>query len=236
MRLEVLYQDDHLIAIDKPPGIHVHPTHLSKGEDSCMRILRDQIGQWVYPVHRLDRATSGVLLFALDKDSAAKTMQQFIDRKIKKRYWAVVRGYVSSEININHPLKEEPHKPPADATTIVKPLAKVELPFPIGSFTTARYSLVEANPVTGRKNQVRKHFVHISHPIVGDVRYGDGKHNRLFREQFSIKRLLLMAMGIELIQPATDNTISIKAPLPDAVKTLFLRIGWESFLDNKTAI
>ena len=225
-KFDILYQDAHLIAIHKPAGIHVHPTGLSKGEDSCMRILRDQIGRWVYTVHRLDRATSGALLFALDSDTARRTIELFTERRIQKRYWAVVRGYVKSAASIDHPLREEPHKSPAEAVTAYKRLAKTELPVAVGKFPTARYSLVEVSPKTGRKNQIRKHFVHISHPIVGDVRLGDGKHNRLFREHFNCHRLLLMAMSLALAHPVTGEPLTIQAPLPDDVQHLFRQLDW----------
>ncbi len=203
-QFEILYADDHLIAIHKPAGIHVHPTVLSKGEDSCMRILRDQIGKWVYTVHRLDRATSGVLLFALDSDTARQVIQLFTDRQIKKCYWAVVRVIPASGNNTIIQGRRRNRITPAEAVTVFKRLAETELPLAIGKFPTARYSLAEIYPQTGRKNQIRKHFVHISHPIVGDVRFGDGKHNRLFREHFDCQRLLLMAMSLAFRHPVSE--------------------------------
>ena len=226
-RLDILYRDDYLIAVHKPPGIHVHPTALSRGEDSCMRILRDQIGRWVYPVHRLDRATSGVLLFALSSRAADRLIRLFTERRITKRYLAVVRGWVEEEGEIDHPLREEKHKPPAGAITRYRRLATVEFPWPVGQFDSARYSLVAVFPVTGRKNQIRKHFAHIGHPIIGDVQYGDGRHNRLFREKFALHRLLLLATTLSFIHPYTDQSLSVYAPPAEDVQEFLARVGWE---------
>lgn len=224
---EILYIDTHYIAIHKPPGIHVHPTYLSKGEESCMKRLRDQIGQWVYPVHRLDRAASGVLLFGLTSEAAGKMIEQFGERKVEKRYLTVVRGYLPGKEVIDYPLREEPHKEPAEAITEYRRLATAELPYPLGKFSSVRYSLAEVFPHTGRKNQIRKHFAHISHPIIGDVRYGDGKHNRLFREKFAIHRLLLMAVSLSFQHPYTEEALTLRAGLPADVEELFGRLNWK---------
>lgn len=226
LELEILFKDQHYIAIHKPPGIHVHPTCLSRGEESCMKILRDRIGQWVYPVHRLDRAASGILLFGLSSEAAGKMIQQFGERKVEKRYLAVVRGYLPEEEVINYPLRAEPHKEAAEAISAYHRLATAELPYPLGKFPTARYSLAEVLPHTGRKNQIRKHLAHISHPIIGDVRYGDGKHNRLFREKFAIHRLLLLAVSLSFIHPCSGEPLTLRAALPEDVKELFRKLNW----------
>lgn len=224
--LDILYHDPHYIAVHKPPGIHVHPSELARQEDSCMRILRDQLGQWVYPVHRLDRATSGVLLFALDSEAAGKMIGLFLERQVRKRYLAVVRGYTDAEGLIDHPLREAEGQPAQEAQTAYRRLGTVELPYPMGKFPTVRYSLVEAFPHTGRRNQIRRHFVHISHPIVGDVRFGDGRHNRLFREKFGLHRLLLLATDLEFIHPYSGEEVSIHAPVPGEVKGVLGWLGW----------
>lgn len=225
--LEIIHRDTHYIAIHKPPGIHVHPTDLSRGEESCMKILRDQIEQWVYPVHRLDRAASGVLLFGLSSGAAGKMIQLFGERKVEKRYLAVVRGYLPEKEVIDYPLREEPHKEAAEAITEYRRLATVELPYPLGKFPAVRYSLAEVFPHTGRKNQIRKHFVHISHPIIGDVRYGDGKHNRLFREKLAVHRLLLMAVSLSFQHPYSGEPTTLRAGIPDDVKELFRKLRWK---------
>jgi len=230
-QLEIIYRDEHYIAVNKPPGIHVHPTSLSKGEDSCMRILRDQIGQRVYTIHRLDRATSGVLLFALSSKAAGATIALFQAREIQKRYLAVVRGYPGKKGVIERPQKEEKDRPFAEAITEFQRLAKVELPVPVGKFPTARYSLMEIIPKTGRRNQIRKHFASISHPIVGDVPFGDGRQNRLFREQFGIHRLLLMATTLAFQHPFSRQNLTLIASIPANVQSLFEKLGWKQRVD-----
>ncbi len=225
-QLEIIYRDEHYIAVNKPPGIHVHPTPLSKGEDSCMRILRDQIGQWVYTIHRLDRATSGVLLFALSSKAAGATIALFQARKIQKRYLAVVRGYLGKKGTIERAQKEEKDGPFAEAITEFRRLAKAEVSVPVGKFSTARYSLVEVIPQTGRRNQIRKHFASISHPIVGDVPFGDGRQNRLFREHFGIHRLLLMATTLAFQHPFSREDMTLTTPIPSDVQLLFEKLGW----------
>ncbi|RMH95216.1 MAG: hypothetical protein D6681_13215 [Calditrichaeota bacterium] len=224
--LDILYQDEWLVAVDKPSGIHVHPTHLSRGEDSCRRILRDQLGRRVYTVHRLDRATSGVLLVALDVDTARALNRLFEERQVKKQYLAVVRGYTEAQGVIDHPLRKVRFGEPKPARTEYRRLATVELPYAVGKFPTARYSLVEIYPHTGRKNQIRRHFNHIAHPIIGDTAYGDNKHNRFFREHFGIHRLLLMATELSFVHPHTGQPLTIRAPIPAEVAKVLESLGW----------
>ncbi|RMF61503.1 MAG: hypothetical protein D6748_01480 [Calditrichaeota bacterium] len=230
--LPILYKDEHIVAIDKPAGIHVHPTRLSPGEDSCMRILRDQLNQWVYPVHRLDRATSGVVVFALSSDVARKLQNLFNSRTVKKYYLAVVRGWVPEKGEISAPLKENKTKEQVEAITKYIRLGKIDLPVAVGKFPSARYSLVWITPITGRMHQIRKHFVHLRHPIIGDVQYGDGKHNRLFREEFGLHRLLLMAVALEFPHPVNDSLLTIQSPIPDDVMSFFQKVGWDMKVKN----
>nr|WP_260842258.1 tRNA pseudouridine(65) synthase TruC [Gilliamella apicola] len=178
MVFEVLYQDNNLIAINKPEGWLVHRSWLDKNETVVvMQTLRDQIGQHVYPIHRLDRPTSGVLVFALSSDIAHLLSQQFAEKQIEKTYHAIVRGYVDGEDTIDYPLVEEldkiadkfasKDKPAQEAITFYKGLSKIELPIAVGKYSTARYSFVELKPQTGRKHQLRRHLKHIFHPIIG---------------------------------------------------------------------
>lgn len=196
MSLKVLHQDENLIAVYKPSGIMIHRSSLSKDKEFLMTKLRDQIGKTVYPVHRLDRPTSGIVLFALNKETAAKLSQFFRDNKIKKTYHAIVRGHTSEGI-IDYPLKNELTGKIQTAITKYKTLQKFEIPVANKHHPTSRYSLVEIYPQTGRMHQIRRHFAHIRHPIIGDTKHGDGFHNRIFREKFGIKRLLLEAIEIE---------------------------------------
>lgn len=224
--LTILYRDEHYIAVDKPAGLLVHRTRISEDSRFALQQLRDQIGRRVYPVHRLDRPTSGVLVFGLDSDAARRLVQLFEQRQVQKRYLAVVRGYTEASALIDYPLREEPHKPAQAAVTGYRRLATVELPIAVGRYATARYSLLEVRPATGRMHQIRKHMKHIFHPIVGDTTHGDGRHNRLFREQFGIYRLLLMATGLAFRHPYSGADLSISAAPDGELAGLFERLGF----------
>ncbi len=235
--LSILYQDQDLVAIDKPSGLLVHRSFIaSEAREYAMQMLRDQLDRWVYPVHRLDRPTSGVLLFGLHEEAARRLTQLFAERKVQKRYAAVVRGYLCGDHTIDYALKEEvdkrergvdPDKDAQEAVTHLRGVATVELPVPVGRYPSARYSLVSALPETGRKHQIRRHLSHISHPILGDTRHGDGRHNRVLREQFNLHRLMLVARELELPHPFAGNRLRISAPLPESWQPLFDRFGWD---------
>ncbi len=223
---EVLYQDNDLIVINKPEGWLVHRSWLDKHETVVvMQTLRDQIGQHVYPIHRLDRPTSGVLIFALSSEIARLLSEQFASNKIEKTYHAIVRGYVDGEAIIDYPLVEEldkiadkfanKDKPAQDAITFYKGLSKIELPIEVGKYKTARYSFVELKPQTGRKHQLRRHLKHIFHPIIGDSKHGDLHQNRAFSHYFAVKRLMLHASSVKIIHPITLKPITIHAKLSD---------------------
>lgn len=215
--LEILYQDDYYIAVHKPAGLLVHRSPIDKRERRfCLQLLRDQIRQLVYPCHRLDKPTSGVLLFALDKESLRLASSQFQAKTTRKTYHAVVRGWTGEEGVIDHPLlyKEEGGTlrgggEPQEARTAYRSLRRFEIDQPVGPFPTARYSELELTPATGRMHQLRRHMKHIHHPIVGDTRYGDGVHNRLFRERFGSHRLLLVASSLEFLHPVTEEVVQI---------------------------
>lgn len=233
--LDILFQDEHLIAIRKPAGLLVHKSPIDKHETRyAMKILRDQIGQWVYPVHRLDKPTSGLLLFALDKEIAAAISARFESREVSKTYQAIVRGFTPVNGEIDHPLKEiavfkhqqkqVEQMEPKDAQTSFQRLAQFELPIPDGRFETSRYSLLELYPKTGRKHQIRRHLKHISHPIIGDVKYGKGPHNRLFRDELECARLLLAATRLVIQHPVTGERLALESPLCEDFATLLKRL------------
>lgn len=225
--LRVLFRDDQTIAVDKPAGMLVHRSWIASGEETfLLQTLRDQIGQRVYPIHRLDRPTSGVILFALTSEAARQMCDVFERRTVKKEYLAIVRGFTDEQGRIDYPLQEEPHKPAQSAITDYERLATVELPLPVGRYNTARYSLVKVVPQTGRMRQIRKHFHHIFHPLIGDTSHGEGRHNRLFRERFDCHRLLLHAQRLTLPLPQHDEPLTIEAPLPKEFIHLFDTFGW----------
>ncbi len=224
--LEILFQDQHLVAINKPSGLLVHRSLIDTRETRfAIQLTRNQIGQRVYPVHRLDKPTSGILLFALNSETARILNAKFTARAVKKKYLAVVRGYTDTKGEINYSLKEK-HDDIADAhadhdkaaqtaITHYRCLQRTELPYPVGRYQTARYSLLELMPLTGRRHQLRRHLKHIFHPIVGDTTHGDGKQNQFFRQQFNSHRLMLHARSLELTHPHEQTPLTIHAPLPE---------------------
>lgn len=222
---EILLHDEWLCAVNKPIGILVHKSSISSDRQFVMQKLRDQLGQRVWPVHRLDRATSGVLLFALDPVTARKLGNAFMARRVDRRYLAVVRGWTDQQGSVEHPLARHRRAEPRDALTRYRRLSTCELPIPIGGFDTARYSLLEAMPETGRRHQIRRHFKHISHHLIGDTTYGDGRHNRLFRQHLGCHRMLLHASGLSLDHPRGGQRLRLTAPLggefAQVVETVF---------------
>ncbi|MEG9475836.1 tRNA pseudouridine(65) synthase TruC [Mannheimia indoligenes] len=236
MTLDILYQDDELIAIDKPAGMLVHRSWLDKHETVfAMQTLRDQIGQHVFPIHRLDRPTSGVLLFALNSETARLMSEQFEQHQIQKSYLAVVRGYLQGEARIDYPLKVildkiadkfSQEKEAQQAITDYKGLATVEMPYAVGKHQTARYSLVELFPQTGRKHQLRRHLKHLFHPIMGDSKYGDLHQNRALSEQSGVSRLMLHAHKLQFQHPKNLQKIEIIAPLDEQWRQLFTFFDW----------
>lgn len=225
--LPVLYRDEHFVAIDKPAGLQVHRSRISDASAFALQQLRDQIGQRVYPVHRLDRPTSGVLIFALSPGAARDLGAQFAAHTAVRRYLAITRGYTEPEGTIDYSLREDASRPLQEAVTHYRRLATIELPIAVGRYSTARYSLVEATLETGRTHQIRKHFAHIFHPLIGDTTYGEGRHNRLFREHFDSHSLLLFAQRLEITHPYSREALSIEAALPNEWSGLFARFGWE---------
>lgn len=225
--LEVLHRDESLVAVNKPSGILVHRTRIARDREFVLQRLRNQLGRHVYPAHRLDRATSGVLLFALDPETAGATATQFQAGDVKKDYLAVVRGYTEPMGLIEHAINSEDSATRRHAVTRYQRLATVELDAPVGRYPTARYSLVAVRPETGRRHQIRRHFEHLSHPVIGDTTHGDGRHNRFFRERFGIHRLLLHAWRLELEHPQSGETLRIEAPLPAGFQGLLDDLGWK---------
>lgn len=235
--LEILYQDSHLIAINKPAGMLVHRSWLDKHETVfAMQTLRDQIGQHVFPIHRLDRPTSGVLLFALDSDTARLMCEQFEQHSVEKRYLAVVRGWLNDEGRIDYPLKViqdkiadkfSGEKEAQNAITDYRCLAQTEQPYAVGKHTSARFSLVSLTPKTGRKHQLRRHMKHLFHPILGDSKYGDLHQNRAFSVHTASARLMLHAEQLQFTHPHNLQKITINAPLDQQWQQVMTQFGWE---------
>ncbi|PSW55754.1 tRNA pseudouridine(65) synthase TruC [Photobacterium leiognathi] len=241
MELEILYRDEYLIAVNKPAGMLVHRSWLDSHETVfVMQTLRDQIGQHVFPLHRLDRPTSGVLLFGLSSEIAAEMMPMFAGRDMHKTYHAVVRGWIKEAAVLDYPLKVEldkiadknasEEKEAQPAVTAYEPLATVETDIAVGRYSTSRYCLVEMKPETGRKHQLRRHMHHLSHHIIGDVNHGDGRHNRMFREHYDCHRLMLHASRLQFAHPITGEPIDIRADIDETWQRVMSAFNWSSEL------
>lgn len=211
--LEILYRDAHLIAINKPSGLLVHKSYYSGPADEfAMQKLRDQIGQKVYPVHRLDRKTSGVLLFTLDKETLRTMSLQFESKEVEKKYIAILRGWTKEDETIDYDLANE-NEVVQNAITFYRRLQTSEIDLPFRKHQTSRYSLVEAFPETGRFHQLRKHFKHILHPILGCRKHGCNKQNKLWLETFNMTSMLLHSHQLNFNHPISGEKISINASL-----------------------
>ncbi|MBN7798355.1 pseudouridine synthase [Parahaliea mediterranea] len=236
--LPVIHHDADLIAVNKPSGLLVHRSPIDRRETRfALQIVRNQAGRRVYPVHRLDKPTSGVLLFTFTPELAAAVAAQFQQRAVAKRYVAVVRGYCPESGAIDHPIRDDPDPlagldrgPPREAFTHFRRLATVDIPHAVDRYPTARYSLVELRPETGRKHQLRRHMKHIGHPIIGDAKHGKGVHNRFFREQYGAGRLLLACTELALRHPATGAPLQLRATLDDDFARLSSAFGWRDAL------
>ncbi len=221
MELEILYQDENLIAINKPHGLLVHKTRLANDtEEFALQRLRDQLDRHVYPAHRIDRKTGGVLLFTFNQETLTAVRKLFDTREVDKTYLAVVRGFTDDTGEIDYPLKNERGKS-QEAITIYRTLERVEVGIPFGRYATQRYSLVRAFPLTGRTHQIRKHFAHILHPIIGDRPHGCNKQNKFFKEQWNMTTMLLHAFSLEFTRPMSGKRLLIRAmPGKDFTTTL----------------
>jgi tRNA pseudouridine65 synthase len=208
----VLFQDEYYVAINKPPGYVVHRSPMTRNAPLIvLQLLRDQLNKKVYPIHRLDRKTSGVLIFALSSESNKQLGIQFANRTIEKEYTAIVRGWTLPQGTIDYPLVNEKLKT-QDAITTYTTLEQFEIDLPFGNFKTSRYSLVKLSPKTGRMHQLRKHMAHIFHPILGDRPHGCNKQNRLWKEDFGMDTMMLHANQIKFVHPYTDKKNQIEAP------------------------
>lgn len=209
----ILYRDEHVVAVNKPSGMLVH-----RGWDNdkvvLMTEVRDAIGQWVYPVHRLDRGSSGVVLFALSSEVAATLGAAFAEQRLEKHYLALVRGVPDAFGVVDNPV---PKKEKGERVAAVSDYRRLAV--------AGRYSLVEVRPRTGRLHQIRRHMKHLACPLIGDVRYGKGEHNRHFRDNYSLHRLALHCHGLALEHPRSDTRLEIRAPLSEEFASALIKLG-----------
>jgi tRNA pseudouridine65 synthase len=217
---ELIYEDEHLVAINKPWGILVHRTGLSEDRVFVLQLLRDQLGgQHLFPAHRLDRGTSGVLLFGKNHSVARQLGEQIMDKQVAKRYLAITRGWPPPEGTIDYALEDKETRAGQfyPAITHFKTLKSSHVELPIGlRYPTARFSLVEIFPETGRRQQIRKHFSHLRYPIIGDSRHGDVKQNNYFKMHFDSQRMFLHAHRMRIKHPVSGMDILLEAGLDKA--------------------
>lgn len=226
--LEVLHVDDHIAVIDKPAGLMVHDSKLARGEtDFVSDRLREQFGRQIFLIHRLDRATSGCLLLAFDRDAASVLGKTLMSREVEKDYLAVCRGWPEEQFVVDHPLDGGPGKPEKKpAITRFTRLATGEWPLPSAEFPTSRYALMRCQPETGRFRQIRRHLKHMSHHLIGDSSHGDGRHNRNFRMR-GVHRMLLHARRLAFLHPVSGERIVVQAPLDAEWRKTFDLFGWD---------
>lgn len=232
--LDLLYADEHLLVVDKPPGLAVHRSRLvGADEDYLIDRLRRQVDGPLHLTHRLDRATSGVLLVARSQDVAAELGRQLMARTVGKSYLAVVRGWPTEEGEIDYPLSGASLRGGAKpALTRWRRLATVEVSIEMGRYPRQRYALLDVSPETGRYRQIRRHFHHVSHHILGDTSHGRGDHNRLVRQHFGVHRLFLHARRLEIVHPVSGESMCLSAPLDAQWRKLLTAFQWEAALPD----
>ncbi|WP_405566906.1 pseudouridine synthase [Polaribacter sp. Asnod6-C07] len=231
MSLEIIFEDDYLLCVSKPNNVLVHHAYHSRNvadEDSLLQIIKNEIGLKVYPIHRLDRKTSGIILLAKEKEYVSKFQELFTNSEIQKTYFGIVRGFSPDVKTIDSPVKGRDANVHKDALTELKTLANITLDIPVKPYDSSRYSLVQLSPKTGRMHQLRVHMNKISHPLIGDAKYGDKNHDVMYAENFGWQNLFLHAGKLELIHPFTSEKLSLKANFPEDWLALFDKFNWRN--------
>lgn len=227
----VLFEDDFCVIANKPNNVLVHHAHHSRNkidEDSLLQLLENQLSLKLYPVHRLDRKTSGILLLAKKTAYVSEFQNLFTKNEIEKTYYAIVRGFSPSELVINSPVKGRDADVYKDAETHLTTLQTIELNIPVKPYDKSRYSLVKLLPKTGRMHQLRIHLTKISHPIIGDPKYGDKNHNIMYENQWNATHLFLHAASLEFVHPFTSQKLLINAPFPENWISIFNHFDWNN--------
>jgi len=236
--IPIIYQDRDLVAVNKPSGIKVHRgSYDARDAPYLLQLVRDQLGQHLYPVHRLDKPTSGVLVFALNPGAARSLSKSFARRQVHKTYLAAVRGYIAEKGEVDYPLDRSANGETFDrssrpALTRYLRLDTVELPVAVGRYATSRYSLVQVMPATGRMHQIRRHMRHLRHPIINDRQYGDNKHNRFFTDELCCRRLLLAATEIRFPHPRSRETTRLTARIDPDFSRILNHMGWDQAIPS----
>ncbi len=229
--LKIIHQAKEFVVVNKPCGLLMHPSKIAKDVNvTLVSLLSKQLDQKVYPVHRLDRKTSGTLLVALSSERQRSLNAVFRNAKMKKIYHAIVRGYTQDDGKIDYPIKNDKGKI-KEAITEYRTLKRFELNIPFGKFNTSRYSLVELRPITGRYHQLRMHMAHIFHPIIGDRPHGCNKQNKLFKDKFALKEMMLHAVSLEW-KDAFGNWF-FTSDYADAFQRILNILNTDSIIQNK---
>lgn len=233
--IAILHVDDDLVAVHKPSRLFVHRTDLDRSVDDCaLGRTRDALGGgFLYPVHRLDRGTSGLLIFARSPEAQRDLAAQFAARLVLKQYLAIVRGWPPVEGRIEAPLARldadgvaRRDEPAQEAETRYRRLATAEVPVAVDRYPTSRYALVVVEPKSGRRHQIRRHLRKLGHPLIGDTTYGNATHNRFFRTHLGVHRLLLAATALRIRRPATGEPLALNAPLAEDFLGAASALGW----------
>lgn len=229
MKIEILFEDDHIIIVNKPNNVLIHNSYYARNIKTAtlLDLLFQQSETTFYPVHRLDRKTSGILILAKQKEYVSVFQELFNTNQIQKTYFGIVRGFVGSSVVVNSPVKNPDTKVYKEAETFCEPIHEKLLDIPVHPYETSRYSLVKLTPATGRMHQLRIHMNKISHPIIGDYKYGDRFHNRMFEQEFNCHHLFLHAYSLNLKHPITHENITIDARLPNDWATVFKVFDWK---------
>lgn len=231
MEISIIFEDDYLLCVSKPNNVLVHHAHHSRNvadEDSLLQLIKNQTDLKVYPIHRLDRRTSGIILLAKQKEYVSKFQELFTKNQIQKTYFGVVRGFSPDKKTIDSPVKGRDAKVHKEALTELKTLEKTTLNIPVKPYDSSRYSLIELLPKTGKMHQLRVHTNKISHPLLGDAKYGDKNHNTMFAENFGWKNLFLHAGKLEFTHPFSSEKLILKAHFPKDWLALFEEFSWEN--------
>lgn len=236
----ILFSDDDLLVLNKPAGVPVHGSRILEGQpETLLGLSRKLTGRVVHAAHRLDRPVSGAILMAFNQEALAEMSARFERREVEKRYLAVARGWMEDHGVIDYPLRpprdeRTPDSIARDAVTRYTCLGRAEIPAAMPPYPTARYSLLQLAPETGRRHQLRRHLKHVSHHLLGDTTYGRGEHNRLFRERFDCQRLLLHSRSLAFDHPLSGARVRVEAPLDEAFNRVLEALNWtkESVLPN----
>ena len=232
--MDIIYEDKALIVVNKPPNLLVHHSHYARNihEESLVQQLRGYLGAKVFPVHRLDRKTSGLLVFAKSAEIANSLQSQFEAQLVQKVYFALVRGFVSESGNIDQPVKHAERGIYQDAVTYYQPIEQIEADFAVAPYATARYTLLKLSPKTGRMHQLRKHMNKFSHPIIGDPKYGNRHHNHAFIDRFGVSNLFLHAGFLQLEHPETEEKVEFQSDFPEFWQEVLSKLGFKTDLQN----